>query len=111
MLMMTKDDNLLLQMGGLISSLIDARFLTQELKEQVPELFTLMASQQTSANIQSLPLRQNNMINNKSELLQLYFEVITAEMDFRNFTLRLYTRMLQINDNLASGSIMLSEAQ
>ena len=83
----------------------------QELKEQVPELFTLMASQQTSANIQSLPLRQNNMINNKSELLQLYFEVITAEMDFRNFTLRLYTRMLQINDNLASGSIMLNEAQ
>ena len=51
------------------------------------------------------------MINNKSELLQLYFEVITAEMDFRNFTLRLYTRMLQINDNLANGSIMLSEAQ
>ena len=51
MLMMTKDDNLLLQMGGLISSLIDARFLTQELKDQVPELFTLMASQQTSAHI------------------------------------------------------------
>ena len=39
MLMMSKDDNLLLQMGGLISALIDARFLTDELKEQVPELF------------------------------------------------------------------------
>jgi len=39
MLLMAKDDNLLLQMGGLISSLIDARFLTPELKSQVPELF------------------------------------------------------------------------
>ena len=32
MLMMAKDDNLLLQMGGLISSLLDAQFLTEELK-------------------------------------------------------------------------------
>ena len=39
MLMMSKDDNLLLQMGGFISSVIDARFLTEELKSQVPELF------------------------------------------------------------------------
>ena len=52
MLMMSKDDNLLLQMGGLISSLIDAQFLTDELKSQVPELFTLMASQsESSANV------------------------------------------------------------
>ena len=32
MLMMAKDDNLLLQMGGLISSLLDKKFLTEELK-------------------------------------------------------------------------------
>jgi len=37
--MMSKDDNLLLQMGGLISSLIDARFLNDDLKAKVPELF------------------------------------------------------------------------
>ena len=116
MLMMSKDDNLLLQMGGLISSLIDARFLTPELKAQVPELFTLMASDGTST--QKLPVRQNGGamttggITNKSELLSLFFEVITAEMPFRNFTLRLYTRMLQVNDNLANGgSILLSPAQ
>ena len=30
--MMSKDDNLLLQMGGLITQLIDARFLTDDLK-------------------------------------------------------------------------------
>ena len=39
MLMMSKDDNLLLQMGGLITALTDARFLTDELKALVPELF------------------------------------------------------------------------
>ena len=32
MLMMSKDDNLLLQMGGLIQVLTGARFLTDELK-------------------------------------------------------------------------------
>ena len=96
--MMSKDDNLLLQMGGLISSLIDARFLTPELKAQVPELFTLMASD-GGPSTKRLPVRQNGGggaggITNKSELLSLFFEVITAEMPFRNFTLRLYTRML-----------------
>ena len=39
MLMMSKDDNLLLQMGGFISALLDAKFLNDDLKAQVPELF------------------------------------------------------------------------
>jgi len=39
MLMMSKDDNLMLQMGGFISVLVDCKFLTSSLKEQVPELF------------------------------------------------------------------------
>lgn len=47
MLMMSKDDNLMLQMGGLISTLADSSFLTPELKDMVPELFTL-ASQDHS---------------------------------------------------------------
>ena len=33
MLLMSKDDNLLLQMGGLIQVLSGARFLTDELKD------------------------------------------------------------------------------
>lgn len=45
MLMMSKDDNLLLQMGGLISVLLEARFLTDELKAQVPELFLRITDQ------------------------------------------------------------------
>ena len=31
--------------------------------------------------------------------MDLYFEVLTTDMPFRNFTLRLYTRMLQVEDN------------
>jgi hypothetical protein len=46
MLMMSKDDNLMLQMGGLISVLVDCRFLTPDLKEQVPELFSLASQAQ-----------------------------------------------------------------
>ena len=43
--MMSKDDNLMLQMGGLISTLFDnARYLSEESKAEVPELFLSMAS-------------------------------------------------------------------
>jgi len=41
-------------------------------------------------------------IKDQRDLLSLYFEVLTTDMPFRNFTLRLYTRMLQVEDNLAN---------
>ena len=50
MLMMSKDDNLLLQMGGFISSVIDARFLTPELKAKVPELFLRNVESESSSD-------------------------------------------------------------
>ena len=43
--MMSKDDNLMLQMGGLISTLFDnAQYLSEESKANVPELFSTMES-------------------------------------------------------------------
>jgi len=91
MLMMSKDDNLMLQMGGLISVLVDCRFFTPDLKEQVPELFTLASQAQKQIAEPYMGMRQ---IKSKSDLLSLYFEVLTTDMPFRNLTLRLYTRML-----------------
>lgn len=37
-------------------------------------------------------------ITTKSDLINLYFEVLTADMPFRNLTLRLYARMHQLED-------------
>lgn len=37
--MMSKDDSLLVQVAGLITVLRDAKFLSQELKSYVPEIF------------------------------------------------------------------------
>ena len=45
MLLKSKDDNLLLQMGGLFYTLLanSQKFLTQEIQDQVPELFVRTA--------------------------------------------------------------------
>ena len=86
-------------MRGLISVLVDCRFLTPSLKEQVPELFLLASQDQTTRVESPIGMRQ---IKDKSDLLSLYFEVLTTDMPFRNFTLRLYTRMLQVEDNLCN---------
>ena len=51
MLMMSKDDNLMLQMGGLISSLTHARFMTNELRAKVPELFTYAEVSQNGSTV------------------------------------------------------------
>ena len=50
------------------------------------------------------------MISTKSDLLNIYFDVLTTDMPWRNFTLRLYARMLQIEDSVIQ-SVILSEAQ
>ena len=78
--LMCKDDNLLMQMGGLITVLSDAQFLTPELKASVPELFNSQEASQTMGH---------------------YFSVLTSEMPFRNFTLRLYARLLLKNNQTA----------
>ncbi len=58
MLMMSKDDNLLLQMGGFISSVIDARFLTPELKAKVPELFLRNVESENSSSDAGMSMQQ-----------------------------------------------------
>ena len=93
-------------MGGLIQVLTGARFLTDELKGEVPELFTFMASQESQ--MKQSPMR--GMIETKSDLLNLFLDVLTTDMPFRNFTLRLYTRMLKMEDNPAA-NLRLNEAQ
>ena len=55
--------------------------------------------------------KKSGIITNKSDLLKLYFDVVTTEMPFRNITLRLFTRMLQINDNLATGAMVFTTSQ
>ena len=50
------------------------------------------------------------MIETKSDLLNLFLDVLTTDMPFRNFTLRLYTRMLKMEDNPAA-NLRLNEAQ
>ena len=44
------------------------------------------------------PMR--GMIETKSDLLNLFLDVLTTDMPFRNFTLRLYTRMLKMEDKI-----------
>ena len=100
MLLMAKDDNLLLQMGGLISSLLDKKFLTEELKAKVPELFYQVPEEELAGAESAAPMR--GLIATKTDLLNQYFDVLTCDMPFRNFTLRLYARMLLLNDNKIS---------
>ena len=54
------------------------------------------------------PMR--GLIETKSDLLNLFLDVLTTDMPFRNFTLRLYSRMLKIEDNPAA-NLRLTEAQ
>ena len=54
------------------------------------------------------PMR--GLIETKSDLLNLFVDVLTTDMPFRNFTLRLYTRMLKLEDN-PTAKLRLTEPQ
>lgn len=90
-LMMSKDDNLLLQMGGLTQALLDSDFLTEEMKEHVPELFKRVERDREEAP-DCMPMMK--MLRTKTDLMDIFFDVLMANVPMRNFTARLFTRLL-----------------
>ena len=84
--LMCKDDSLLMQMAGLLTVLTDASFITPELKVQVPELFPNSSSGMASQVMQP--------IQAITSLESSFISILTSEMPFRNFTLRLVSRIL-----------------
>ena len=92
-LLMCKDDSLLMQMAGLLTVLTDASFITPELKVQVPELFPNSSSGMAS---QERPPSQA-----ATSLESSFISTLTSEMPFRNFTLRLFSRLLLLRQTPA----------
>ena len=61
---------------------------------------TLIPPVKKTSLMMKSPMR--GMIETKSDLLNLFLDVLSTDMPFRNFTLRLYTRMLKMEDNPAA---------
>ena len=97
MFMVSKDDNLLLQMGSLFNSIIHSDILQDDLKAKVPELFGQYQpadpKEEVKANDPLIP-QGMKMITNKTDLMNGIFDILVTDMPFRNFTLRFYTKML-----------------
>ena len=74
-------------MAGLISILAEAQFMTQNLKSLIPELFSLPPDEVASE------ISRDN--TEKSDFFDIYIDILTSEMPYRNITLRIYARLLQ----------------
>ena len=99
MFMVSKDDNLLLQMGSLFNSIILSSGLSDELKQSVPELFGEYQPPPEEEERKDEDFPQGmKFVKNKTDMLNVYFDILITDMPFRNFTLRFYTRMLLENE-------------
>ena len=95
MFMASKDDNLLLQMGSLFNSVIGAKCLATNLKQSVPELFGQYQppTDELDKGEDEMP-HGMKMIESKTDLMNVFFDILVTDMPFRNFTLRFYSKML-----------------
>ena len=86
MFLQSKDDNLLLQIGGLLLAIISSE-LDQETQEK---LVVLYSGPPTESKL--------TRIKNRDELLSACAEILMMSPFFRNFTVRLYQKILNSLD-------------
>jgi len=91
MLLMSKDDNLLLLTGGLIFAILNSKdCIKEEVQSEAPELFTQSDFNDEEENKQNPYLA----LATSQGVVNSIIEVFKTEMPLRNFTLRLYARLL-----------------
>lgn len=91
MFLMSKDDNLLLLTGGLLFTIFNnGHCLTEDDRRLAPELFST-ADQSEEEHKDANPYL---MMATADGVLNSCIEVFNTDMPLRNFTLRLFTRML-----------------
>jgi hypothetical protein len=81
MFLQSKDDNLLLQVGGFILAILNAN---PHLKSNVVALFDGVADQKAYCKIKT-----------KKDLISTCQEVVSMAPPFRNFTIRLFYEILR----------------
>ena len=95
MFLMSKDDSLLLLTGGLIYSILGAKdFVSQQAKEEVKELFGEYEGDEESKEDEAMLMNPMLAMSTPDGILSSFLEVLNTDMPLRNFTNRLFARLL-----------------